>query len=133
MATFTADQWQPKLTIDYFLTARQQIRIGFQWVGIKAREQDFYRVPATPGNLIPVDKPTGPGFRESYDFSVSQYSFQARYRWEIAPLTDLCSTGRTHASPAGDFRLEPGDRLVMVGSADRFASCALLFREPMVE
>jgi hypothetical protein len=89
MATFDAAQWQPKLTVDYFITARQQIRIGFQWVGIKAREQDFYRVPAEPGDLLPVDKPEGPGFRDSYDFSVSQYSFQARYRWEIAPLSDI--------------------------------------------
>lgn len=37
--------------------------------------------------------------------------------------------GRTTASPAGDFRLQPGDRLVLVGSAGHFAACASLFRE----
>ena len=36
--------------------------------------------------------------------------------------------GKTIASPAGDFRVQAGDRLVMVGTAERFASCAALFR-----
>lgn len=36
--------------------------------------------------------------------------------------------GKTIASPAGDFRIVPGDRLVLVGTADRFATCADLFR-----
>ena len=34
----------------------------------------------------------------------------------------------TVGSPAGEFRVEPGDRLVMVGSADQFAHSADLFR-----
>ena len=36
--------------------------------------------------------------------------------------------GKTMGSPAGDFRVQPGDRLVLVGTAERFASCAGLFR-----
>ena len=36
--------------------------------------------------------------------------------------------GKTIASPAGDFRVQAGDRLVMVGTAERFTSCAALFR-----
>jgi hypothetical protein len=88
-ATFEARQWQPKLSMDYFVSARQQFRVSLQWVGIRAREEAFFRVPAEPGDLIPVDKPTGPGVRPRYDFSVSQFSFQARYRWEIAPLSDV--------------------------------------------
>ena len=88
-ATFQATQWQPKVSVDYFISARQQFRVSMQWVGIRAEEDDFYRVPARPGDLLPVAKPSGAGFRPSYDFSVSQYSFQARYRWEIAPLSDI--------------------------------------------
>jgi CPA2 family monovalent cation:H+ antiporter-2 len=34
----------------------------------------------------------------------------------------------TLASPAGDFRVEPGDRLVLIGLADEFAASAPLFR-----
>lgn len=88
-ATFDAEQWQPKLAVDYFISARQQLRLSVQWVGIRAREKDFYRIPSEPDDLIPIDKPSGPGYRPNYDFSVSQYSFQARYRWEIAPLSEV--------------------------------------------
>ncbi len=41
---------------------------------------------------------------------------------------------RTIGSPAGDFRIEPGDRLVLIGLADQFARCAELFRpSPLME
>ena len=36
--------------------------------------------------------------------------------------------GRTIASPAGDFRVQAGDRLILVGLAYQFAQCADLFR-----
>jgi CPA2 family monovalent cation:H+ antiporter-2 len=35
---------------------------------------------------------------------------------------------KTIASPAGDFRVEEDDRLVLVGTAERFAACGALFR-----
>lgn len=89
MATFDAEQWQAIFSMDFFLTARQQFRLSLQWVGVKAHEREFFRIPERPGDLIGIDKPTGPGTRSSYDFSLSQYSFQARYRWEIAPLSDV--------------------------------------------
>lgn len=41
--------------------------------------------------------------------------------------------GKTIASPAGDFQLQPGDRLVLVATAERFAACADLFRRPVDE
>ena len=85
MTTFKSEQWSPTLDVEYFINAKQQLRISLQWVGIKAREKDFYLVPLEPGDLIEVAKPAGP----ADDFSVSQVSFQARYRWELAPLSDL--------------------------------------------
>lgn len=85
MTAFAAEEWQPKLKMDFFLSARQQFRLALQWVGIKAREQDFYEVPVHPGALLPVDRPAGP----ADDFNISQVNFQLRYRWQIAPLSDL--------------------------------------------
>ena len=38
---------------------------------------------------------------------------------------------QTLGSPAGDFRVEPGDRLVMVAEAEQFAASADLFRAPL--
>jgi CPA2 family monovalent cation:H+ antiporter-2 len=37
---------------------------------------------------------------------------------------------QTIGNPAGDFRVEAGDRLVMVATADQFAASADLFRTP---
>jgi hypothetical protein len=83
--TFKAEQWEPEFNVDYFISARQRFRVSLQWIGIKAREKDFYLIPPEPGDLIETSKPPGP----TDDFSFSQLSFQLRYRWEIAPLSDL--------------------------------------------
>ena len=88
-ATFDSEQWQPSMSVEYYFSARQQLRLSLQWVGIRARENEFFRIPARPDDLIPSAKPSGPGARASYDFAVSQYALQARYRWEIGPLSDV--------------------------------------------
>ncbi|MFP6806504.1 MAG: DUF5916 domain-containing protein [Pseudomonadales bacterium] len=83
--TFQAEQWVPKFSVDYFISSKQQFRLSLQWVAIKAKEDEFFRIPASPGDLIPTAKPPGP----SDNFSLSQISLQLRYRWEIAPLSDI--------------------------------------------
>jgi hypothetical protein len=82
---FDATQWQPKLIIEYFPNARQQFRIAFQWAGIRANEGEFYTLEDNGTALIAGPKPPGP----PDDFSLSQLNFQVRYRWQIAPLSDL--------------------------------------------
>ncbi len=41
--------------------------------------------------------------------------------------------GKTIGNPAGDFHVQPGDRLILIGLAERFAACADLFREPAAQ
>ncbi|MCZ6619659.1 MAG: DUF5916 domain-containing protein [Gammaproteobacteria bacterium] len=83
--TFEAEQWQPQVSVEYFVSARQQFRVSLQWVGVKAREDEFFLVPTHPGDLIEIGKPPGP----ADDFAISEMVIQARYRWELAPLSDL--------------------------------------------
>lgn len=84
--SFEATQWAPKLTMDYFLSAKQQLRFSMQWTGLKAFEDRFLAVnPNDLEMLKVVDKPTV----TADDFVISRMTFQARYRWEIAPLSDL--------------------------------------------
>lgn len=83
--TYRADQWMPSITAEYFLTARQQFRVSLQWIGIKARQQKTWFVPDQPGDLIEVPSPDD----LAQDFFISDLSVQLRYRWEIAPLSDL--------------------------------------------
>ena len=85
-ATFAADQLQTTFSLDYFSSARQQFRVSLQWVGVKAREDEFLRIPSAPGDLIPSARPPD---LAPFDFSISQLAFQVRYRWQIAPLSDL--------------------------------------------
>ncbi|MBO6586133.1 MAG: cation:proton antiporter [Gracilimonas sp.] len=52
-----------------------------------------------------------------------------RNKYEITVLT-VNRGEKNVGNPSGDFKLQPGDRLVMVGLATRFADAAEIFREP---
>jgi len=57
--------------------------------------------------------------------TLSELELRRRYGLTVLAVR---RDGRTTASPSGEFALQAGDRLVMVGSADRFARCADIFR-----
>lgn len=84
--TFSSSDWQPRLALDYFINARQQLRLTMQWAGIRADEQEFWRVPLRRGDLLSVTKAPG---EPVDDFTISRLTAQLRYRWEIGPLSDL--------------------------------------------
>tara|TARA_R110002072_G_scaffold4663_8_gene32658 strand:- start:40228 stop:42633 length:2406 start_codon:yes stop_codon:yes gene_type:complete len=84
--SYEATQWSPKFTLDYFISANQQLRFGMQWTGLKAFENKFLQV--NPNRIEPLQEVPKPNLT-SDDFSISRMTFQARYRWEIAPLSDL--------------------------------------------
>jgi CPA2 family monovalent cation:H+ antiporter-2 len=55
-----------------------------------------------------------------------------RRRHEITVLT-VRRDHRTISAPAGDFQFDTDDRLVLLGTAERFEQCADLFREAAAE
>jgi len=84
--SFEAHQWAPNLELNYFIGPRQQIRFTLQYNGLKAFEDRFWQSsPTGVQELTPVEKPN----ITADDFVISRMTFQARYRWEIAPLSDL--------------------------------------------
>ena len=84
--SFESHAWSPALEMNYFITARQRLRLTTQWTGLKAFEDMFYVVnPNRRERLHAVANPDD----EPDDFVISRMTFQARYRWEIAPLSDL--------------------------------------------
>ncbi len=84
--SFEAHGLSQRIETSYFITARQQFRLSLQWRGIKAFEDMFWRVnPDSRELLRAVEKPND----TADDFIISRMTFQARYRWEIAPLSDL--------------------------------------------
>ncbi len=101
-ATFAADELMPNFDLSYFFTARQQLRMAFQWVAIQADERKLYRVSETPGFLVPTAKTAATA---SDGFGISRMNVQMRYRWEIAPLSDLFVVyTRNAAAPYADAR-----------------------------
>ena len=76
-------EWQPAIEMNWFMKPRHQLRFSMQWAGVKAGEQGFFEI-SDSAKLIPALR-TQP----DYDFTVSLLTAQLRYRWEIAPLTDL--------------------------------------------
>ncbi len=82
--SYRGSNWQPRVSMNWFLAPKHQIRVALQWVGVRADERGFWAVPPGNGALQPADR-TSP----DHDFTVSILTAQVRYRWEIAPLTDL--------------------------------------------
>lgn len=101
--TFNAESWRPRIEIDYFLSAKQQFRLAMQWVGVRAFEKNRWQVPVEGGSLIRDQRTV----TEARDFTISRMSFQARYRWELAPLSDLFVVytrgSRLTSRPGEDF------------------------------
>ncbi|NJN50428.1 MAG: hypothetical protein HC809_00135, partial [Gammaproteobacteria bacterium] len=81
---FDAQELATALKVNWFVAAAHQINFTVQWVGVQADEDGFYAVPAGDGDLEPATRT-----RANYDFTASLFTLQARYRWEIAPLTDF--------------------------------------------
>lgn len=85
-ATFRGADLQPKLAMDFFITARQQLRLTMQWAGIRATEQELLQIVDGVPQLQSRERDDG---EESDDFTISRLIAQLRYRWQIAPLSDL--------------------------------------------
>lgn len=84
--SFEGHQWSPNFELNYFISNWQQLRLRVQWNSLKAFEDRFWQVnPDVLQKLQPVAKPN----IDPDDFAVNRMTLQARYRWEIAPLSDL--------------------------------------------
>ena len=86
LTTYAADDLKPRLSVDYFISAKHQLRLTMQWAGIRAEAQDYWQIPLREGDL--VSRSLTPGAPDE-DFSLSRLTAQFRYRWEIGPLSDL--------------------------------------------
>ena len=84
--SFESHQWAPQLEMNYFLNAWQQLRFTLQWTALKAFEDRFWQVDSQNLDFL---QPVVKSDDDSDNFTISRLTFQARYRWEIAPLSDL--------------------------------------------
>ncbi len=84
--SFDAIEVKPNLSMNFFISSKQQLRLRLQWAGIEADESNFWSIEKEVGDLVPrfkdLSEPTD-------DFTLSRLTAQIRYRWEIGPLSDL--------------------------------------------
>ena len=78
---FETEQWSARMQFDLFFTARQQLRTQAEWTGIKAHGAQRLIID-DGGELVP-------GAADNGRFAISRMTVQIRYRWQIAPLSDL--------------------------------------------
>ena len=97
LAGFEADRFNADLRFDWYPSARQEVRLKFQWVGIDAEQVDSYQLNS--------DGILGLSPRAAEDFSLSDTALQMRYRYQLAPLSDIFlvySRGGYFSSDDGD-------------------------------
>lgn len=81
LATYEADVFDVNLRLDWYPDSRQEVRVKLQWVGAQA--------DALSGQGIGIDGRITPSATPVDDFSVSDTALQVRYRYQLAPLSDV--------------------------------------------
>ncbi len=81
LATFASDRYVVDLGLDWYPSARQEVRVKFQWVAVNADAVSGYDLDGG-GHLVESATPVS-------DFSLSDTALQIRYRYELAPLSDI--------------------------------------------
>ena len=83
--TFASEQWSSRIGVGVFFTARQHLQFALQWVAIKAFEAGRH---AVAGETY-LEQVARPADEPRAAFTISDLVLQARYRWQIAPMSDL--------------------------------------------
>jgi len=81
LGSYASKQLTTSLEANWFPALRHELRAKFQWLGLDAAGRTAYTVAGGP-DPVPLPEP-------AEDFSLSQLGLQIRYRYELAPLSDL--------------------------------------------
>jgi hypothetical protein len=81
LGTFDSRSLQLNATFNWIIARNQELRVRLQAIGLDARAEQAWRVAA--------DGTPAPSPETVQDFSLRNMGFQVRYRYELAPLSDL--------------------------------------------
>ena len=98
---FETESAQMTFTTELFVTASQLFRFDLQWNSFRANAKQPFVLDNHSRILRPVQADES---LRNNDFAISRLNFQLRYRWEIAPLTDLFvvyTRGASHPDALG--------------------------------
>ena len=114
LGSFHRTQWDTALNLNWFPKARHELRAKLQWFAIDAHDGKAYRV--NPRGRLVSD-----GVAE--DFSINNFGLQLRYRYEIAPQSELYLVYSRGGYEERDRRDESADLFVdalSLRDADQF-------------
>ncbi len=97
LAGFDSERINADLRFDWYPSSRQEVRLKFQWVGIDAQQAESYLLD-NGGRLQASNNAAS-------DFSISDTALQIRYRYQLAPLSNIFlvySRGGYFASDEGN-------------------------------
>ena len=81
LAAYNADHFNVDIRVDWYPSSRQEVRLKFQWVGIESAQINSYQL-SNAGRLLSSDI-------QAADFSLRDTALQLRYRYQLAPLSDI--------------------------------------------
>ena len=125
VGSFRADTSQLSAGLQWQWGARQELRVKFEALAVDARLRQAWQV-GPGGRPVPVAATFG-------DFSLANLGFQVRYRYELAPLSDLYvvygrgglddqGISRPLAELLGDATSLRDDEQILVKLSYRFAN-----------
>lgn len=79
--SYSTERLDLDLRVDWIPSARHELRMKLQWIGISAEPRHAYRAEPD-GRLLQTSDMLRP-------FSVNNFGLQIRYRYEIAPMSEL--------------------------------------------
>ena len=81
LATYQSDVVETSINLNWYPDSKQEVRIKFQWVAVQSDAIEGFAL-ASNGSLVSSGRPVE-------DFSVSDTALQIRYRYQLAPLSDI--------------------------------------------
>ena len=101
LTSFASADWITSLGAEAYFTARQHLGLRIQWAAVKAFESKRYQIAGETW----LERVRRPPTADPDSFSISDVVLQLRYRWQIAPLSDLFLVyNRTGSLPADGGR-----------------------------
>ena len=98
LTSFASEHWFTSMSAEAYFTARQHLQVQIQWAAVKAFESERFSVNGETW----LDRMQRPPEAEPDAFAISDVVLQLRYRWQIAPLSDLFIVyNRTGSLPDG--------------------------------
>lgn len=125
MAEFDSVDLGQSLEFSYYPGEAHQLSAVFRWNLVRNHEMNRFVVPERPDDLIKFMPAPG---AEPLDFSASFMTIQLRYRWEIAPLTDLFVVYSRISDDRFDGRPDIGDVAQEVWDNPLYADLLVKFR-----